>query len=143
LRIALGMNRRRYPTDLTDAQWKRLEPLLVATRSRRGRPRTYPLREIVNALLYVLRGGVAWRALPHDFPPWESVYDHFRRWKKTSTLEKIHDVLREDTRRKQGRARSPSAAVLDSQSVKTAGKRGMPMGTMAASRSPDASGTSW
>lgn len=137
------MTRQRYPSDLTDAQWKRLEPLLVAARSRRGRPRTYPLREIVNALLYVLRGGIAWRAIPHDFPPWESVYDHFRRWKKTSTLEKIHDVLREDTRAKQGRARSPSAAVLDSQSVKTAGKRGMPTGMMAANRSPDASGTSW
>lgn len=137
------MTRPRYPSDLTDAQWERLRPLLESARSRRGRPRTYPLREIVNALLYVLRGGIAWRALPHDFPPWESVYDHFRRWKKTSTLEKIHDVLREDTRAKQGRARSPSAAVLDSQSVKTAGKRGMPTGMMAASRSPDASGTSW
>jgi putative transposase len=143
LRIVPRMSRRRYPSDLTDAQWERLQPLLESARSRRGRPRTYALREIVNALLYVLRGGIAWRALPHDFPPWQSVYDHFRRWKKTSTLEKIHDVLREDTRRKQGRARSPSAAVLDSQSVKTAGKRGMPTAMMPASRSPDVSGTSW
>ncbi len=138
-----SMTRRRYPSDLTDAQWERLRPLLESSRSRRGRPRTYPLREIVNALLYVLRGGISWRALPHDFPPWESVYDHFRRWKKASTLERIHDLLREDTRAKQRRSRSPSAAVLDSQSVKTAGKRGMPTGMMPASRLPDASGTSW
>ena len=137
------MNRKRYPSDLTDAQWERLRPLLESARSRRGRPRTYPLREIVNGLLYVLRGGIAWRALPHDFPPWESVYDHFRRWKKSSTLERIHDVLREETRLKQRRSRSPSAAVLDSQSVKTAGKRGMPTATTPARRSLDVSATSW
>ena len=137
------MSRRRYPSDLTDAQWERLEPLLASVRSRRGRPRTHPLREIVNALLYVLRGGISWRALPHDFPPWESVYDHFRRWKKASTLERIHDVLREETRTRQGRTKSPTAAVLDTQSVKTAGKRGMRTATMPANRSRDGSGTSW
>lgn len=127
------MKRKRYPTDLTDAQWKRLSPLLEKARDLRGRPRKYPLREIVNALLYVLRGGISWRALPHDFPPWESVYDHFRCWRKNSMLERIHDVLREETRQKQGRKKSPSAAILDSQSVRTAEKRGMPTAMTAAS----------
>ena len=136
------MERKPYPTDLTDAQWERLRPLVQAARDSRGRPRKYPLREIVNALLYVLRGGIAWRAIPHDFPPWTSVYDHFRRWRKSSTLERIHDVLREEARAKKGRPRSPSAAVLDTQSVKTAGKRGMPTATTGARRSPVASGTS-
>lgn len=94
-------------------------------------------------MLYVLRGGISWRALPHDFPPWESVYDHFRRWRKTHTLERIHDVLREETRTQQGRAKSPTAAVMDTQSVKTAGKRGMRTATTPVRRLPDASGTSW
>jgi putative transposase len=88
-----------------------------------------------STLLYVLRGGISWRALPHDFPPWESAYDHFRRWRKNSTLERIHEVLREQTRVKQGRTRTPTAAVLDTQSVKTAGKRGMPTATTQARRS--------
>ncbi len=127
-----SMKRKPYPSDLTDAQWEKLRPLLEAARDPRGRPRTYPMREIVDALLYVLRGGISWRALPHDFPPWESVYDHFRRWKKNSTLERIHDVLRGEMREKQGRKKSPTAAVLDTQSVKTAGKRGMPTATTAA-----------
>jgi putative transposase len=136
------MNRKRYPTDLTDAQWETLRPLLEKARDPRGKPRKYPLREIVNALLYVLRGGISWRSLPHDFPPWESVYDHFRRWRKNSTLERIHEVLRAETRQKQGRKRTPTAAVLDTQSVKTHGKRGMPTATTRARRSRAANATS-
>jgi transposase len=136
------MKRKRYPTDLTDAQWEKLAPLLESARDPRGRPRTYPLREIVNALLYVLRGGISWRAMPHDFPPWESVYDHFRRWRKNSTMERVHEALREETREKQGRKRTPTAAVLDTQSVKTAEKRGMHTATTRARRSPVASATS-
>jgi putative transposase len=93
-----GRKRKRYPSDLTAAQWATLRPLLKKARDPRGRPRTYALREIVDALLYVLRGGISWRAMPHDFPPWESVYDHLRRWRKTSTLERIHEVLRDETR---------------------------------------------
>ena len=142
MRAVGGMKRKSYPTDLSDAQWKKLRPLLEKARDPRGRPRKYPLREIVDALLYVLRGGISWRAMPHDFPPWESVYDHFRRWRKNSTLERIHEVLREQTRVKQGRARTPSAAVLDTQSVKTGGKRGMPTATTRARRSRAASATS-
>jgi putative transposase len=136
------MTRKPYPTDLTDAQWEKLRPLLEKARDPRGRPRKYPLREIVDALLYVLRGGISWRAMPHDFPPWESVYDHFRRWRKTSTLERIHEVLREETRVKQGRTKRPTAAVLDTQSVKTAGKRGTRTATTRARRSRAASATS-
>lgn len=136
------MNRKRYPTDLSDAQWEKLQPLLAKARDPRGKPRKHPLREIVDALLYILRGGISWRSLPHDFPPWESVYDHFRRWRKNSTLERIHEVLREETRERQGRAKSPTAAVLDTQSVKTAGKRGIPTATTRARRSPVASATS-
>jgi transposase len=118
------MSRKRYPTDLTDAQWAHLGPLLERPRSHGGRPRTYALREVVNALLYVLRGGVSWRALPHDFPPWESVYDHFRRWKKDRTLERVHEVLRLEVRQKAAHAETPSVLIVDSQSVATTEKGG-------------------
>lgn len=128
------MSRKKYPSDLTDAQWARLAPLLERDPSQGGRPRKYPLREIVNALLYVLRGGISWRAIPHDLPPWESVYDHYRRWKKDGTLEKVHDGLRQDLRLASGREATPSAVIIDSQSVKTTEKGG-PEATMAASKS--------
>lgn len=110
------MSRRRYPTDLSDAQWERLRPLLVRDPSKGGRPRTYPLREIINGLQYVLRGGISWRSMPHDLPPWDNVYDHFRRWKKDGTFEKIHDALRTEVRQKEGREATPSAVIIDTQS---------------------------
>ena len=114
------MRRRSYATDLTDAQWKRLRSVLPAAKNgRTGRPRRYPLREIINALLYQARTGCQWRNLPHEFPPWESVYDHFRRWKKTRALERVHEALREQVRVKAGKEPTPSAALLDSQTVKT------------------------
>lgn len=127
------MNRARYPSDLTDAQWARLEPLLVKTDGKTGRPRTHPLREIVNGLLYVLRGGAAWRMIPHDLPPWTSVYGHFRRWKHNGLIERVHDALREQARQAAGRQTSPSIAVIDSQSVKTTEKGGS-VATMQARR---------
>lgn len=134
------MRQTRYPSDLTDAQWTHLQPLLERPRHRGGRPRIYPLREIVNALLYLLRGGISWRSLPHDFPPWESVYDHFRRWKRDGTFERLHEVLRHQTRQKAKRPRSPSVLILDSQSVQTTEKGG-PVATMQGRRSKAASAT--
>ena len=117
--------RRIYPSDLTDAQWACLAPLLPESNPDGwGRPRTASYREILNAILYVLRSGCAWRLLPHDFPHWKTVYTYFRLWRIQGLWEKIHDRLRAQTRRAAGREVSPSAAILDSQSVKTTEKGG-------------------
>lgn len=118
------MPRRRYPSDLSDAQWARLEPLLPAVRPG-GRPRAHPLREIIDALRYVLRGGIAWRALPHDFPPWQTVYHYFRMWRLDDTWERLNDELRELVRERAGRTAQPSAGIVDSQSAKTTEKGGL------------------
>ena len=88
------MPRRRYHSDLTDAQWTRLELLLPPGR-RGGRPRAHRVREIVDALRYVLRGGIAWRALPHDYPPWQTAYHYFRAWRLDGTWERLNDELRD------------------------------------------------
>jgi len=115
-----------YPSDLTDAQWRRIARLFPKPHPLgRGRPRKAPYREIVNAVLYVLRTGCAWRLLPHDFPHWKTVYTYFRLWRLSGLLEKMHDRLREEVRRSAGRQTSPSAAILDSQSVKTREKGGL------------------
>ena len=135
------MPRRAYPTDLTDAQWAILEPHIPPPKPG-GRPATHPRREIVNAMLYVLRGGIAWRLLPHEFPPWQTVYDSFRQWRIDGTWEQINTALREQLRVKVGRDPEPSGAILDSQSVKTTEKGGLAAMT-AAKRSAVASGTSW
>lgn len=112
-----------YPSDLTDAQWNRIEPLIPRPRTkRRGRPRKASYREILNAVLYLVRTGCAWRLLPHDFPHWKTVYTYFRLWRIAGVWEKIHDRLRDETRQAAGRERSPSAAILDSQSVKSVQK---------------------
>lgn len=135
------MRRAAYPSDLTDRQWELLAPLLARPHPGYGRPRKYPLREIVNALLYVLKNGCTWRALPHDLPPWEDVYDHFRRWKKDGTLARLHDTLREQTRVRAARAATPSLLIVDSQSVQTTEKGGREASTPAR-RSRGASGRS-
>jgi putative transposase len=111
--------RMRYPSDLTDAQWKRVQPLLPQPRADKGRPRTYPLREIVNAIFYLARGGCSWRMLPHDFPPWKTISYYFYTWRDAGVWEQLHAQLRIDVRMLEDRPATPSAAVLDSQSVKT------------------------
>src|SRR5512143_3907904 len=107
-----------------------------------GRPAKYERREIVNALLYIDRTGCQWRALPHDFPKWEAVYWYFRTWKTDGTLDRLHDELRGDLRRAEGKQRQPSAAVLDTQSVK-ATEKGGPTATTPTRRSTAASGICW
>ncbi len=117
------MARRAYPTDLTDAQWAVLEPLVPPPRPG-GRPPKHPRRELVDAMLYVLRSGEAWRLLPHDLPPWQTVYHYFRLWRRDGTWERVNAALRERTRLRAGREATPSAAILDSQSAKTTEKGG-------------------
>ena len=117
------MPRRRYPADLTDTRWARLEPLLPAERPG-GRPRADPLREIVDALRSGLRGGIAWRALPHDYPPRQTACHYFRAWRLDGTWERLNDGPRELVRERAGRNRQPSAGILDSQSVRTTEKGG-------------------
>lgn len=116
------MERKRYPSDLTDHQWALIEPLLprIGKRRRPGRPREVDLREVVNALFYHAREGCTWRALPHDLPPWKTVYNYFQWWDWDGTWQKILDTLRPLARVKAGHAATPSAAAIDSQSVKTA-----------------------
>jgi putative transposase len=112
--------RQSYPTDLNDEQWGLIEPYFPAAKPG-GRPRTTDIREVVNAILYILMGGIAWHLLPHDFPKWKTVYDYFRKWRDDGTLKIIHQKLYEWERTAgQSRHSSPSYGVVDSQSVDTA-----------------------
>lgn len=135
------MSRQPYPTDLTDAQWARIEDLVPKPKPG-GRPATVDRREIVNAIFYHVRNGGVWRALPHDLPKWQTVYDYFRQWRDDGAWQRLHDAVRDDTRRAAGRDVSPSAAILDAQSIKTAEKGGSVAGSTGAKRSKGASATS-
>jgi putative transposase len=119
--------RRAYQSDLSDAEWSCLESYLPAPKAN-GRPRIYPLREILNAIFYVVRSGCAWRLLPHDFPSWKTVYHYFRFWRLDGTWERMHAALRDRVRVRLKRNPQPSAAIVDSQSVKTTGVGGKERG---------------
>ena len=118
------MRWRAYPSDMTDEEWAILEPFIPPARSG-GRPRTVEMREIVNAILYILRSGCQWRMLPYKFPPWSTVWTYVRTWRKTGDWERMHTALREAERVRQGHEPTPSVAILDSQSVKTSQKGGL------------------
>jgi putative transposase len=112
------MERKPYPTDLTDEQWKLIEPFLPEAKPG-GRPRKTDLREVVNALLYLVRAGCPWRMLPHEFPAWKTVYNYYRQWIDNATWDEILVSLRMQYRELAGREDNPSTAAIDSQSVKT------------------------
>jgi transposase len=132
--------RRAYPTDLTDRQWAAVADL-VPDALPRGRPRRATSRELVNAILYALRAGHAWRLLPHDFPPWQTVYYYLRRWQAEGVWTRIHHAVLTADRERVGREASPTAAIIDSQSVRTADQKGARKATTRARRSPGASAT--
>ena len=141
------MSRQPYPTDLTDAQWAHIEDLVPKPKPG-GRPATVERREIVNAIFYHVRNGGVCRSLPHDLPKWQTVYDYFRQWRDDGTWQRLHDAVRDHTRRAAGRdpSRHPCAgtraAILDAQSVKTAEKGGAAAGSTGVRRSRAANATS-
>jgi transposase len=108
-----------YPSDLTDEEWELVEPLLPPP-GEGGRPEKHPRREVVDAILYVVRTGCSWRQLPADFPPWQTVYWYFARWEEQRVTLRLLDALREQVRLADGRDAEPSAGIIDSQSVKGA-----------------------
>lgn len=127
-----------YPSDLTDEQWAILEPMLPAPR-RNCRPRQAAMREVMNAILYLLRTGCPWRHLPHDLPPYRTVFYYFSRWRKCGVWKKLHDKLHERVREEKERHKDPSAAIIDSQSARTGEKGGLRAATTLARKLKDVS----
>ena len=136
------MTRTSYPSDLTDTQYELIEPLIPLAEPG-GRHRSVDIREIINGILYLNRTGCSWRTLPHEFPPWGTVHYYYRRFRLDGTWQRLHDKLREKVRRADGRKPTPSAGVIDSQSVKTcAPQKGVCTVTTRARKSPVESGIS-
>jgi putative transposase len=126
LRYSLGgipSMRKAYQSDLSDTEWSFLEPLLPVPHAT-GRPKVHSTREVLNAIFYIVRGGCAWRLLPHDFPPWKTVHHYFMIWRLDGVWERLNTALRERLRVRLGRNPQPSAGIADSQSVKTIGVGG-------------------
>lgn len=133
-----------YPTDLKKSQWELLSPYLVKPlpeKARRGRPAKQDFRREVDAILYVVKTGCQWRMLPNEFPPWQSVYGYFRRWRTDGSWDRVMHALRERARCQAGRDMEPTVAIVDSRSAKTASKGGS-AGLTRARRSKGVSSTS-
>jgi len=135
----------RYPSDLNDAEWALVAPLIPPSK-RGGRPRSVNVREVLNAVFYVLWTGCQWKALPKDFPPKSTVYDYLDLWEWDGTLERLHHALYVQERERQGREASPTVAIIDSQTARGASKGGLrsiPRAMMPARRHRAASATFW
>lgn len=132
---------KKYPGELTDKEWSLIQHIVEKTDSPRGRKPKHGKRRMLDAVFYLLRSGCSWRLLPHDFPPWQSVYAQFMRWKKEKMFEKLHSHMRGTLRISLGRAINPTGGIIDSQSVKTTEKGGSVDMTQA-KKSKEGKGTS-